>query len=372
MRKANRILLKFLLLSILPGQSLAAMEDNVIEQADRANEIKQSVREKKGTWLPVPIPVSNPTIGSGLQAVLLYLHPQEDPDIPTATSGVGAMYTDSESWLVGAFHDGNFKSDLYRYRVLGGTGEFNLDYYGSSVSSASSTAVPYNIASDIILGQFQQRIPGTEDLYLGLRYMFTDSTVVFDLSGTIPGLPPVSDSMTTSGLGLIFNFDTRDNNYYPTTGSYAEVLWMRDKPSIGSDFDFDKLTSFYNYYLNLSRKDTLALRGTLENADGDAPFYLLPALKLRGFPVGRYRDKSSFSAHTEWRRKFHPRWGFILFYEFGSVAANVSELLQEDMITAVGGGIRWQVTEDKKMNLGIDVGYSEDDSAVYLQVGEKF
>ena len=366
LRLAHLRLFNILLSFILPGISLAAMEDNVIEQADLANEVKQAVREKKGTWLPVPIPVSNPTIGSGLQAVLLYLHPQEDPDVPTATSGVGAMYTDSESWLVGAFHDGNFKNDLYRYRLLGGTGEFNLDYYDEN------TAIPYNISSDIFLGQFQRRIPGTEDLYLGFRYMYTDSNVVFDLSGSIPGLPPVRDGMTTSGLGVIFNFDTRDNNYYPTSGSYAEVLWIRDKPSIGSDFNFDKLTSFYNHYFQLSNKDTLALRGTLENVDGDAPFYLQPALKLRGFPVGRYRDESSFSVHTEWRRKFHPRWGFILFYELGSVALNVNELLQADIITSVGGGIRWQVTENKKMNLGIDVGYSEDDSAVYLQIGEKF
>ena len=50
----------------------------------------------------------------------------------------------------------------------------------------------------------------------------------------------------------------------------------------------------------------------------------------------------------------------------------MDQLLQEDMITSVGGGIRWQVTKDKKINLGIDVGYSEDDSAVYLQVGEVF
>jgi len=38
----------------------------------------------------------------------------------------------------------------------------------------------------------------------------------------------------------------------------------------------------------------------------------------------------------------------------------------------MGGGIRWQVSEDKKLNLVIDVGYSDGESAVYIQVGEKF
>ena len=62
----------------------------------------------------------------------------------------------------------------------------------------------------------------------------------------------------------------------------------------------------------------------------------------------------------------------MLFYEAGSVADNVEDLPQSSTISSIGGGIRWQVSEDKKLNLGIDVGYSDGESAVYIQVGEKF
>ncbi len=360
------------LMFIFPIIGLAALKDDVVEQADRANEIKSAVREKKGTWLPVPIPVSNPTIGTGLQVALLYLHPQtsEDPTVPSATSGVLGMYTDSDSWLAGAFHDGNYKNDLYRYRVVAGTGEFNLDYYG--VGGDPNVRTPFNAKSDIAMGQFLRRIPGTKNFYLGLRYLYTESNVTFDFSNSIPDLPPVSDGMTTSGLGVLFNYDSRDNNYYPTSGSYSEFLWIRDKESIGSDFDFDKLDIFSNYYMPVSSKSTLAFRATLANANGNIPFYMLPTLKLRGFAVGKYQDKSSFSGHIEWRHKFLPRWGVIAFYEAGSVAKTVNKLLQADLINSVGTGIRWQVTEDKKLNLGIDIGYSDGDSAVYVKVGEHF
>ena len=78
------------------------------------------------------------------------------------------------------------------------------------------------------------------------------------------------------------------------------------------------------------------------------------------------------SGHVEWRRKFRPRWGFILFYEAGSVASEIDELLNADSISSVGAGIRWQVSDDKKLNLGVDLGFSEDDNAVYVQIGEKF
>ncbi len=368
------VCLIILLLLVAPEISWSAFEQNIIDQADRSYKIKGIVRETKGTWLPVPIPVSNPTIGSGLQAALLYLHPtSKNPSVPSATSGIVAMYTDSESKLVGGFHDGNWQEDLYRFRMLAGIGEFNLDYYGSTNDQTlRENPIPYTIGSDIFLGQLLRRLPDSEDWYLGLRYMYINSDVTFNLSSVNSDLPPVTDDMVTSSLGLMLTYDSRDNNYYPTSGSHAEAAWMRDKQTWGSDFEFDKLTSFYNYYLQQSPKDTLAFRLNLATTNGDVPFYLLPSLKLRGFAAGRYKDKSTLSGHVEWRRKFHPRWGFILFSEAGSVADSVGNISDAKTIASYGGGIRWQVTDDKKLNMGIDVGYSDGENAVYIQVGEKF
>lgn len=363
------------LLFNLPTSTWASIEEDVVEQVEGARNIKVYQGKKEGTWLPVPIPVANPTIGAGLQAALLYLHPQtsSDPNVPNATSGVVGMYTDTDSWFAGGFHDGNLKDDLYRFRVLGGTGEFNLDYYGIGEGSIfRDNPIPYSITTDALFSQFLWRLPGGEDWYLGARYIYIDSNVVFNLGAVVPGLPSVTENMTTSSLGIMANYDTRDNNYYPTTGSYFEVAWTRDKDTWGSDFDFNRLASFYNYYYSPSEKDVLAFRVHAANVHGDIPFYYLPTLRLRGFPAGQYRDNSSLSGHIEWRRKIHPRWRFILFYEAGNVADSLDSIFQTKTITAYGGGIRWQVTEDKLLNLGVDVGFSEDEYAVYVQVGEKF
>lgn len=325
--------------------------------------------------MPVPIPVANPTIGAGLQAALLYLHQQTsaDPTVPNATSGIVGMYTDTDSWFAGGFHDGNWKDDLYRFRILAGRGEFNLDFFGTGDDSLlRDNPIPFSIATDAVFSQLLRRIPGSEDWYLGLRYVYFRSNVVFNIGSLIPGLPPVTDDMTTSSLGVMANYDSRDNNYYTSSGSYFEVVWTRDNDAWGSDFSFDKLTSFYNFYYPLSEKSVLALRAHVANAHGDIPFYLLPSLRLRGFPAGQYKDNSSLSGHVEWRRKIHPRWGFILFYEAGNITESMNRILQADTVKAYGCGIRWQVTENKLLNLGIDIGFSKDDYAVYVQVGEKF
>lgn len=366
----------FVLAFILPATTaFAAIEDEVIRRADQARDIKVKAAKPKGTWLPVPIPISNPTIGSGLQAAILYLHPKtsEDPGIPNSTSGVMGMYTDTKSWLVGGFHDGSWSEGRYRGRIAGGTGEFSLDYFGVGENSIfTDNPLPYQLRSDVFISQFLSRIPGTRSWFLGLRYMFVDSDVTFDIGNSFPGLPPISGDMTTSSLGLMTTFDTRDNNYYPTVGSYFELVWARDDEAWGSDFEFDKLTTFYNYYLSITTKDVLALRGVLADAGENTPFYLLPGLQMRGFPAGRYKDNSSLSGHVEWRRKFLPRWGFVVFGEAGSIAASMSELFHRQTITSYGGGLRWQVTKDKKINLGVDVGFSGDDKAIYVRIGEVF
>lgn len=107
-------------------------------------------------------------------------------------------------------------------------------------------------------------------------------------------------------------------------------------------------------------------------SSGDAPFFDLSYLDMRGFARGRYQDNLTFSLHAEGRYKFLRRWGMVAFVETGWYGEDYQNLLSSQTIYSYGVGIRWQVTEDRKMNLGVDVAFSNDDQAVYIQVGESF
>jgi outer membrane protein assembly factor BamA len=361
-----------LYISVLPTQ--ASIDDEFSEMSERAHITSSMNQKKQGAWLPVPIPVSNPTIGTGLQAVLLYLHPKNstDPTAPNATSGMAAIYTDTDSWFFGGFHDDNWKNDLYRFKALAGTGKFNLDYFGIGDDSAlKDNPIPYSISTDMLFSQLLRRFPGSQDWYFGARYAYIRSNVIFDTEEN-PELPAISDDAITSSLGLIINYDSRDNNYYPAEGGNFEFAWSINDETIGSDFNFRKLSTSYDHYFSVTNKSVIALRAYLSDANGNVPFYLLPTLRLRGFPAGRYKDNSLLSGHTEWRHKPVPRWGYVLFFEAGNVADNLDNIFDTETITAYGGGIRWQVTEDKLLNLGLDVGFSKDDYAIYVNIGERF
>ena len=114
------------------------------------------------------------------------------------------------------------------------------------------------------------------------------------------------------------------------------------------------------------------MRAHTQIADGDIPFFDLPFLNLRGLARGRYQDLYAMSLHAEGRHKFRPRWGIIAFVEGGRVGNDFDELSSARTIVSYGGGIRWKVTKEQDINLGLDVGFSNDDTAVFIQIGEKY
>ena len=99
---------------------------------------------------------------------------------------------------------------------------------------------------------------------------------------------------------------------------------------------------------------------------------MLPSLNMLGFASSRYRDDSVLSGHVEWRYKFHPRWTLMTAYEAGSVGEDFEDIFDTDWVNSLGAGIRWQVFADRNIHIGLDYGVSEDDEALYIQVGERF
>jgi len=101
-----------------------------------------------------PIPLSNPTLGSGLELLSLSLHPPRPntPEGVNATTGLAGLYTDNKSWGAGVFHRNNFFTDKLRIFAALGTGEFPLIYFGSvSDSVLSKNPLNYEINSDLLV-----------------------------------------------------------------------------------------------------------------------------------------------------------------------------------------------------------------------------
>lgn len=371
MRKT--ILIKFLFILISFKLLFSPLMAEVLEEGiyDDTQDAISLAEKDKGQWVPVPIPVANPTVGNGLQAVLMYLHPKKTDTKHNTTSGIAGLYTDTESWFVGAFHDDYLAGDKYRYSIFMGTGEFNLDYYGIG-NGLGDRSVSYQFNMQVFAPKFQFRIANLKNWFTGVHYIYLDSDSIFRLSELDPNLSDLEISVKTAGLGLLLTYDSRDDNYYPTSGQWFETKLTDYRDTWGGKDSYQKTTTFINHYQPVTNDLVIALRANLQTSDGDTPFFDLPTLKMRGFSSDRYRDQHTISLHSEARYKFLPRWGVTGFYEVGWFNNNSSDLFDDDMIKSIGAGLRWQVTKEQGMNLGVDVAYSSGDYTVYVQVGEGF
>ena len=356
------------------GLAIAQAEQNAEERFDEARASPTPVT-RQGNWIIVPIPVANPTIGNGLQLAALYLHPKQagEESSPGGTSGLVTMATDSGARLYGAFHDSSFADDRFRLNAFFGSGKFNLKFYGTSENSQLvENPLPYTM--DGVIGQVRGavRIRGTENWFAGLTYQFLQSTLTFRTSELNPEQPDVPRNFHSAGLGPQMTYDSRDSNYYPQSGQYARVSWLNFGSRWGGDFEFDKIDAFYNHYLPLDPSSLVAFRVRIQDSSDGTPFFALPTLDMRGFSADRYRANDTLSITAEWRHKFTSRWGAVAYAEAGRFAPTLRQLADGRTIHTFGGGVRWRVTAERDMNIGVDYAVSSDDRAVFIQIAERF
>lgn len=94
---------------------------------------------------------------------------------------------------------------------------------------------------------------------------------------------------------------------------------------------------------------------------------------LRGYPTGRYRDRASWAAQVELRRRVSKRWGGTAFLGVGGIAPSASGLLGEgNVLPAAGIGVRYLPFKDNDVHLRLDVAAGKNDYGVYLGIGEAF
>jgi hypothetical protein len=353
--------------------------------------------KKRGEWLIVPIPFSNPTIGSGLTGVVAYLFPfdPEDTKSPMSTVGGGAMGSNNGSR--GAALGGKLylKEDRWRVGAFVGGVDINYDFYGIGRDAGNrGRAIP--IKQEGVGGQVEVLREIFENIYIGgaYTYMATDSSLqLSDLVGALRprirvGTPDprrfvrswlldgrLSLELDIAAMGLRFLWDSIDNQFYPTQGHYLDVEANLYAEAFGSDAEYQTYQLAYNYYRPTSSRGVLAVRGFARTTGGNAPFFALSTFgansDLRGYEAGRYRDKSMWAAQAEYRHKWSKRWGYVAFAGVGGVGPSFSELFDEPL-PSFGGGLRYQVTKDNPIHMRLDIAVGKDDAKVYFSVGEAF
>jgi hypothetical protein len=342
---------------------------------DGAFDISRFLATRTG-FMPVPILITEPAIGYGGGMGLMFIHDKpRDADGqpakgPPSVSLVVGGYTESDTWFGGLGHFGSWDDDHWRYTGLLGRGHANLEFNGIGGNDAGiggQNELDYTLDGVFLRQQLLREIADSP-LYLGLRYEFAKTDTEFDTG--VPVVDNYDFDRQDGGLAAVVQYDTRDSFFTPNNGVNAVLSAYHYDQSFGGDTAYNRLEIDSPMWWQLDPQYVLGVRPVAAFTDGDAPFYALPYVELRGVPVLRYQGHDAASVEAELRWNFVRRWALL---GFGGVGQAVDDLGDfgggSYTVTAGGVGMRYLIASKYGMHVGLDVARGPEDWAVYIQVG---
>jgi hypothetical protein len=366
------------LLLVAAGTVSAADDGKVgfIDPEDGHIDASEWLIEHKG-FLPVPIIITEPAVGYGAGMGAIFVRDAERSrtsstgvrPAPPDVYGIAAAATENGTRFFAAGALVNFDEDRWRYRGGVAKTDVNLDFYG--VGGALGTGelrIGYNLDGLMSQQQLLRRI-GQTDHYVGPRWVYLDLTSRFDPGQPVPNGQRSGRELKSSGLGLTWERDARDNIFTPSSGSIVGVDTLLFRPGIGSDSSFETYRARVFGYLPAGKEVVLAGRLDGRAARGDVPFYQLPYVDMRGIPAARYQDRSTAVAEAEVRWNVTPRWALIGFAGAARAWGERESFGEAKTVAATGVGVRYLVARRLGMFAGVDIAKGPEGGAFYIQMG---
>ena len=395
-----------LLLATLFSTNLAASDflSQFTDPVDGRFDASTFLAENAFGFLPVPIIITDPAFDGGLGLAGLIFHESKEGAekrkqamlssknaakylLPPSVSAVAYVKTGNDSWTTGGGHMGFFNQGKIKYVGGAGYGDINLDFYGFG-SIELNKPIELKTKAVGMVQTLKFKVPDSK-VYVGIKQSYMDAeispTSLPDFNGEL--LPPswegnIADieekikdvlyrKVTTSGLGIALEYDTRDNVFSPTQGYQYSFEYLVFSDKIGSDKNY-QLTTFEGLnYWQFSDKFNggLKIASEIADTDGFLPPYALPSMKIRGVPSGRYQGTHTFAMETEVSYALDSRWRVLGFVGAGRVGNEMSSLKHGDTKVSKGVGFRYEVARRYGFFTGMDVAFGPEETVWYIQSG---
>ena len=223
----------FLLMAAAVSQA-ASMMDGFTDPEDGMFDVSHWLAEKKG-FFPVPIIVTEPAVGYGAGAALVFLHdplagrvpdgetfdPQstdaEGKLIPPSVSALFGMYTENDTWMAGGAHMGVWKNDNIRYTGALATGSINIKFYRNILDQ--DLTVDTTIEPDILYQGLKFRLAGSK-FFAGASYLLMDTSNKIGFTSIDPSF---KNSSRDAAIIFSLEYDSRNTIFTPTDGISSSI-----------------------------------------------------------------------------------------------------------------------------------------------------
>ncbi|PCH66534.1 MAG: hypothetical protein COC12_12900 [Rhodobacteraceae bacterium] len=325
---------------------------------------------RNGSLVLAPIPFSNPTIGSGLMLGAGYLFKTDATSKPSMI-GAGALRSDNGSIGYGLAVNLAFDNNRWLFESMFAEADVRYDLF--------TPLGNLPIRQDGVLARMSLAYGVTSELSFGASLRYLDTTITPGAPGLPPIPPPFNKFLNTevASLGLLAEWDRRDDTIYPTSGGYLQFEASRNVALSGFSQDYTKGFVNYTHYLKVGGAGVFAARASACSASVDTPFFDQCSLGstdgFRGFSATQFLDLRSASIQVEYRQQFTKRLGMVAFGGIGMVGPNYKDLDIGGTHTAYGLGARYRVSKKFPLDFSIDLARNSlGEDQLYIYVGQRF
>ena len=336
-------------------------------------------KQKRGSFIIAPIPITSPTFGSGLILGVGYIFRLKESDTVSPPSTIGAAGAYTSSGTRGGAVGGRlyFGENKYQTAFAFGKGRAQYEYYGiGRIPGQPARSTELRQSGSVFFAEFLRNFG--KNIFVGPRYQYRKLTAGFGGQQTEGGfeIPAIDLRSTTSAIGFHVQQDRRDNSFYPTKGWLWNVKGDFFAKALGSDRTYQTYGANFNGYRSIGKGQVLAYRGSVCSVSETAPFFDLcfygSNSDLRGYTAGQFQNRRMFATQAEYRRDLVWRLGVVGFAGVGGVARTWGDFRLDELLPAAGVGLRFKLDKKNNINYRIDWGYGRAGHTLSMSVTEAF
>ncbi len=380
------------LVQMLAGEQALAQtaSEELVDLADTAEEageqLVEKAEEEEGAPVSrviVPIPISNPLLGTGLGVAAGWFYKPAGSASPWAT-GIGALATENGSWGLVGYHKMALAGDRLRLEGAIGTGRLKTTFRPSGLG-LSEAQPNIELTQDAVFFEVKATTQILPNILAGAKVVYsTENQILVPNGALVDGLEirdepfpiNVEYDVERFSYGPALTFDTTDGGFNKRSGVLVDADWLFTDASIFNDFGYNQIQITASEYFEVGNASVIALRQSLCLSSDNTPFFAQCDIgtrsNLRGYPVGVRNDDASWAAQAEWRVPLSGKFGAVAFAGVGSVANGFDDFGNAELLPAGGVGLRYLLAEEYGVNFRVDYALGKDGSSVYISIGEAF
>lgn len=355
---------------------------------------KDSLRAHKPVWWSIlGGPSYTPEASFGVGGAVLASFKMNKRDTISQRSFLPVGLNLSVNGTIVVAGAGTFFFNENKFRIYANYGYRNepAHYYGIGIEEADNTlrgdsTTKYHRSYFQLYPRFVWEI--RPNFYVGGLFdlNFTNTTDINPKMAEDPYFLKYKSKFVNVGIGGLVQYDTRDDVATPLRGLLLSTNFKLFGKYLGGAYNYEILELEYRQFKNIFRpRSTLAWIAKTQIGFGDIPYSELPTFgspfDLRGYYIGKYRDKSMAYGIVEYRHmlgsmekyksgNFWAKCGFVVWGGAGTVGKTPFDW--DKWKFNFGAGIRFQMQPGKNFRLDIGKGVGESGVQVYMNMTEAF